>query len=210
VAVSFDLFDTLVSVPRPEDTPGAIADELRARDVSVPSDWDDAGREAAVDIDAADGEEVPITVYVARALASREVHPEKELIDEAVLAAFDRPVETRRGAVEAVAAAGSHGPVGLLSNCSVPGLVERTIDQSAIEYSRFDAVISSVDLGWRKPHERAFRAIATNLDVSLNELVHVGDDPEDDGGANEVGATAVLVGGVPLAEFPAYLEVRRG
>ena len=208
VAVSFDLFDTLVSVPRPENTPEAIADELRTRNVPVPTDWDAAGREAANEIDAADGEEVPITTYVSRALASRDVHPDEGVIDDAVLAAFDRPVETREGAVEAVTVAASQGPVGVLSNCSVPGLVERILERSAIDTDGFDAIVSSVDLGWRKPHERAFRGIATGLDVSLTDLAHVGDDPEDDGGAEAVGATAVLLADVSLADLPTYLEAR--
>jgi FMN phosphatase YigB (HAD superfamily) len=208
VAVSFDLFDTLVSVPRPEDTPGAIAAELDARDVPVPADWEAAGREAAAAIDAAEGEEVSITTYAARALASRDVHPERKVIESAVLAAFDRPVATRDGALEAVAAAGARGSVGVLSNCSVSGLVERTLERSAIDTQRFDAVVSSVDLGWRKPHERAFRAIVSDLGVSVADLTHVGDDPHDDGGASDVGATAVLLGDVPLAEFPTYLEAR--
>ncbi|PSP75174.1 HAD family hydrolase [Halobacteriales archaeon QS_3_64_16] len=208
MAVSFDLFDTLVSVPRPEDTPEAIAAELDARDVPVPVDWEAAGREAAAAIDATEGEEVSITTYVTRALATRDVHPEERVIESAVLAAFDRPVETRDGAVEAVTAAGSRGSVGVLSNCSVSGLVERTLQRSAIDLNGLDAIVSSADLGWRKPHERAFQAIAAGLDVSLTDLIHVGDDPYDDGGAGDVGATAVLLGDVPLAELPTYLEAR--
>lgn len=206
MAVSFDLFDTLVSVPRPDDTPGAIARELRFRDVNVPLDWAAAGRAAAADIDASEGEEVPITTYVSRALAARDVHPDESVIDEAVLAAFDRETETRPGAEEAVSAAAARGPVGVLSNCSVPGLVERTIECSAIDLDTFDAVVSSVDLGWRKPHRRAFEAVAAALDVSFTDLVHVGDDPHDDGGADTVGATAVILADVSLTQFPAYLE----
>lgn len=206
MAVSFDLFDTLVSVPRPADTPGAIARELRFRGVSVPVDWAAAGRAAAADIDAVEGQEISITTYVRYALATRDVHPDDEVIDDAVLAAFDREVETRPSAETAVAAAAARGPVGVLSNCTVPGLVERTIARSAIDSDTFDAVVSSVDVGWRKPHERAFEAVANALDVSLTALVHVGDDPHDDGGAGAAGATAVLVTDVPLDEFPAYLD----
>lgn len=206
MAVSFDLFDTLVSVPRPDDTPGAIARELRFRDVDVPLDWAAAGRAAAANIDASEGQEVSVTTYVRRALATRDVHPGESVIDEAVLAAFDRDTDTRPGATDAVSTAAARGPVGVLSNCSIPGLVERTIECSEIDLDTFDAVVSSVDLGWRKPHERAFEAVAAALDVSLAHLVHVGDDPHDDGGADAAGATAVLLGDVSLTEFPAYLE----
>lgn len=209
MAVSFDLFDTLVSVPRPTDTPGAIARELRFRDVDVPLDWAAAGRAAAADIDATEGQEISITTYVARALASRDVHPDEKVIESAVLAAFDRATETRPGTTDAVVAATARGPIGILSNCSVTGLVERTIARSAIDSRQFDAVVSSVDIGRRKPHERAFRAIAEALNVPLADLVHVGDDPYDDGGADAVGATSVLLADVPLTEFPTYLEGER-
>lgn len=208
MAVSFDLFDTLVAVDRPEDTPAAIAAELRERGRPVPEDWTAAGREAAAAIDVPEGREVSIVTYVRFALERRDRSVPEETIEAAVLDAFDRPIEVRVGAREAVEVAGVCGQVGVLSNCTVPGLVERVLERAAIPADRFDAVVASVDCGWHKPHPRAFETIARELGVPLGELLHVGDDPHDDGGADAAGANAVVLEDVPLPAVPAYLEAR--
>jgi FMN phosphatase YigB (HAD superfamily) len=143
-----------------------------------------------------------------RAILDRADGAGERTVRRALLRAFDTEVRTRSGAARAVTAAAERGPVGVLSNCSVPGLVGRTLDRSRLDPARFDAVIASVDVGWRKPDRRAFEAVADALRVPVSELVHVGDDPRIDGGATDAGATAVLVGSVPLADFPGYLEDR--
>ena len=206
VAVSFDLFGTLVDVDRPADPAAAVADELRARDVAVPEDWADAYSEPHLDPPA--GAELPLPAHVAAALSSRGVRGHRNAIRRAVIAAFDPTVETRDGAVDAVAAAAERGPVGVCSNCSVPSLVSRALLRSEIDRDAFDAMVASVDCGWRKPDRRAFETVATALGADLADLVHVGDDPETDGGADAAGATAVLLDDVPLTEFPAWLTDR--
>ncbi len=57
MAVSFDLFGTLVCVPSPSDPAAAVGDALDERGVPVPADWDDAYRERHVD--APPGAETP-------------------------------------------------------------------------------------------------------------------------------------------------------
>lgn len=222
--VSFDLFGTLVEVTRPPDPAAAVARELEARGVPVPDDWGAAYTEPHVD--SPDGAEVPLHAHVAAALESRGVDPgvpdrngapdrdgdggegHGNVVRRAVVAAFEPRVETRPGAVEAVAAAADRGPVGVLSNCSVPELASRALVRSDLDPGRFDAVVTSVGCGWRKPDHRAFEAVAGRLDVPLSTLVHVGDDPETDGGAADAGATAILTDDVPLADVPAHLEAR--
>jgi len=206
VAVSFDLFGTLVDVDRPADPAAAVADELRTRDVTVPADWGDAYREPH--LDPPDGAEVPLPAHVAAALSSRGVSGAGNAVRRAVVAAFDPTVRTRPGAVAAVEAAAEHGPVGVCSNCSVPTLVSRALIRSDLDRDAFDAIVTSTDCGWRKPDRRAFETTATALDVDLADLVHVGDDPATDGGADAAGATAVLLADVSLADFPAWLAER--
>lgn len=206
MAVSFDLFGTLVAVDRPDDPAGAVARELAARDVRVPDDWADAYAEPHVD--APDGAEVPLPAHVARALASRGVDAPGNAPRRAVVAAFDPTVETRPGAVEAVHAAGEHGPVALCSNCSVPELVGRTLVRSALSREDFDAIVTSVACGWRKPHARIFEVTADRLGVSPNDLVHVGDDPATDGGVGAVGGEFVDVTETPLEAVARRFEGR--
>lgn len=204
VAVSFDLFGTLVAVDRPSDPAAALARELRARGVSVPSDWSTRYREPQVTYEP--GQERPLSAHVSAALASAAVDVDDAVVQRAVHEAFDGPVRTRDGARAAVDAAAERGAVGILSNCSVSGLVERTLERSELDPDRFDAVVASVDCGWRKPDRRAFEAVASALDVPLADLVHVGDDPETDGGADAVGARALVLEDRSLADVRAQLE----
>lgn len=203
MAVSFDLFGTLVDVDIPSDPAAVVADELRARDVSVPDDFAAAYREPH--IDAPEGAEVPLPAHVSAALQSRGVSVTQNAARRAVIAAFDPTVRTREGAVEAVEAARDRGPVGVLSNCSVPELVGRTFVRSAFDYREFDSVVTSVGCGWRKPAPQAFEVVADGLGVAVEALVHVGDSPATDGGVEALGGTFVDVTDVSLAEFPTWL-----
>jgi FMN phosphatase YigB (HAD superfamily) len=211
VGTSFDCFGTLIDVDTPDEPAAVVARELEARDVPVPVDWKEAYRTPHAD--AAKAEEVPLPTHVRAALESRDVDvppPESNLVRAAVLAAFETEVRTRDGATEAVEVMADRGPVGILSNCSVPGLVERSLTQSTLEREQFDAIVTSVDCGWRKPDRRAFEEVADLLGVALSRLVHVGDDPETDGKASDAGATVVLVEDVPLAELPEFITEHGG
>lgn len=209
--VSFDCFGTLVSVETPEDPARAVATELRARCVPVPEDWRDAY--VTPQFDAPRYAEVSLPAHVRAVLEDSDVDStalETSVVERAVGAAFDREVRTREGAVEAVRACARRGPVGVLSNCSVPGLVERTLERSSIDPGAFDTVVTSVDCGWRKPDRRAFEAVASGLGVPISDLIHVGDDPESDGGATDVGARALLLEDVSLDQVPAFITETGG
>jgi FMN phosphatase YigB (HAD superfamily) len=191
VTVTFDLFGTLVDADRLDHPSAAVAAELEARGVTPPDDWAAAFGEPH--IDAPEGAEIPLPAHVAAALRSRGVDTPENVARRAVVAAFDPEVRTRTGAVDAVAAASDHGPVGILSNCSVPELVSRTLIRSALDRSSFDTIVTSVGSGWRKPHPKAFEAVAAGLGVDADTITHVGDDAEADGGIAALGGTFVHV-----------------
>ncbi|WP_276254416.1 HAD family hydrolase [Halomontanus rarus] len=234
MAVSFDLFGTLVTADRPAEPATAVARALAARGVSVPDDWET--RYAQVHVDAPEGAEVALDEHVFAALSSARSERsrwrsnpgtnadtdtnanvdtdtdtntdiDRETARQAVVAAFDPVVETRAGALAAVDAVRDRGDnVAICSNCSVPGLVERTLARSRLETSRFDAVVTSVDCGWRKPAAEIFVETADRLGVDPADLVHVGDDARTDGGIESVGGTVILLSATPLAELPARLD----
>ncbi|MFC4248898.1 HAD family hydrolase [Natribaculum luteum] len=208
MAVSFDLFGTLVSIEKPADPAATVAAELAARDVDVSDDWN--ALYAQRHVDAPEGAEVPLPAHVGAALSSRGIDYEGNAVRRAVVAAFDPDVETRDGALEAVAAAREYGPVAICSNCSVPELVSRTLVRSAFEREDFDAIVTSAGCGWRKPAPEIFEVTADRLGVTVEDLVHVGDDPRTDGGIERVGGTAISIAEVPLREVPARLEAVDG
>ena len=203
MATTFDLFGTLVTASRPAEPWDAVADELRSRSIVVPDDWEAAYRQSHQPVDR--GQELSLVEHTLSALASRGVDASRESVHDALLAAFDGPAECRPGAAAALDAAARAGPVGILSNCSLPGLVERTLDRANFD-TAFDAVVTSVACGWRKPHDEAFRAAADALGVSPADLVHVGDDPRADGGGRTCGVTVLLTDDVPLSAVPSRLE----
>ncbi|GAB7010645.1 HAD family hydrolase [Halorubrum trueperi] len=203
MAVTFDLFGTLVDVEYPVDPAEVVARELESRGVAVPDDWHVAYGERHVD--APTGAEVPLPAHVAHALDSRGVDAPGNIVRHAVVAAFDPDVTRRDGALTAVRDVAAHGPVGLLSNCAVPELVPKTLIRAGLR-GEFDAVTTSVGCGWRKPHPNAFEAVAAALEVSSETLVHVGDDPETDGGVVDVGGRFVDVTETPLSAVAAELE----
>jgi FMN phosphatase YigB (HAD superfamily) len=205
VAVSFDLFGTLVAADTPEAPSAAVAAELRDRGVEVPGDFRAAYREQHIDSPA--GAEVPLPAHVSAALSSRGVSAPENAARRAVVAAFDPAVERRAGVETALEAAREHGPVGVCSNCSVPELARRALVRADLR-GEFDAVVTSVGCGWRKPDERAFETIARELDAKVADLVHVGDDPATDGGVTDAGGRFVHVESTPLSALASALEGR--
>ncbi|MEF8780505.1 MAG: HAD family hydrolase [Haloferacaceae archaeon] len=212
-AVTFDLFGTLVSVQRLHDPAAAVASELEERGFQIPDDWNEAYATPHVDVEP--GREISLPEHVRAALEQSGVYLDsgedghQQQITAAVRSAFDRPVELRSGADAAVTAAveatGERGTVGVLSNCSIPGLVERTLDRAGLA-DRFDAVASSVEIGYRKPHPRPFEAAADRLGVDVVELVHVGDNPDADCGIERLGGTAICLDETPLSSIPTLLR----
>ncbi|MFB6250128.1 MAG: HAD family hydrolase [Halobellus sp.] len=199
MAVTFDLFGTLVAVDRSEDPEVSVATTLRDRGVAVPDNWSE--RYTEQHIEAPSGAEVPLPAHVAAALRAGGVDAPASTVRRAVVAAFDPEVRTRPGADAAVSAAAARGPVGLLSNCSVPELVPRTLIRSTLDRSAFDATVTSIGCGWRKPHPKAFETVAGELGVDAEALVHVGDDDATDSGVEAVGGAFLDVDEVGLNSF---------
>ena len=202
-AVSFDLFGTLVSVERPNDPAAAIARALDDQGLTVPEDWSTAYREPHLDVK--EGGEVPLPDHVTAALASRdesifqqEIEP---VVEAAVSDAFAVEADSRPGVEQTIETLTSRRPVAVLSNCAVPGLAEHALDSAGIVAEAFEAVVTSVDCGWRKPDRRAFAAVAEELGIAVEDLLHIGDDPRTDGGITDAGGSSCIVGDGTLAAW---------
>jgi putative hydrolase of the HAD superfamily len=118
-------------------------------------------------------------------------------------------------ALDALAAAGCRLAAVSDWDCSLPEALA-TVGLR----ERFEAVVSSAEVGASKPEPEVFRLALTRLGVAPARALHCGDDPERDcAGAAAAGLGAVLLargpapaGGLPwpvigsLAELPALVS----
>jgi putative hydrolase of the HAD superfamily len=59
-----------------------------------------------------------------------------------------------------------------------------------------DAVFLADEIGYRKPDARAFQHVSRTLQIPINQLAHIGDNPDEDGiGARDAGVLGIVVGG---------------
>ena len=56
-----------------------------------------------------------------------------------------------------------------------------------------DVVLTSVDVGYRKPRPEGYMQLLQELDVSKDEMLYVGNEEKDIIGANRAGVTSVLM-----------------
>lgn len=88
--------------------------------------------------------------------------------------------------------------VAVLSNADAR--MHRVLSEKGLT-QRFDAVYLSGETGHAKPDPQAFVLAARQLGVAVSALVHVGDDPKEDGeGARDAGGIGVVVGGAHAPE----------
>jgi FMN phosphatase YigB (HAD superfamily) len=99
--------------------------------------------------------------------------------------------------------------LGLVSNFDYSPAVRRILADGGI-LERFEAVVVSDTIGWRKPSPRIYQAAFARLGVHAGECLFVGDRPDIDvAGAKAVGMdvawmnpeAAVFPEGVPAPEF---------
>ncbi len=85
-------------------------------------------------------------------------------------------------------------PVGLICNTGrAPGTTLRKLLDRLGILGYFEATVFSDELGWRKPDQRIFLESARRLGALPANIVHVGDNPEDDvWGAKQAEMQALL------------------
>lgn len=101
--------------------------------------------------------------------------------------------EAIEGWPEALAAARSHGPIGLITNFNDGPMQREKIRGAGLE-GQFDGVYISGELGVWKPEPGIFEHAASDLGVDPRECVHIGNNIQSDvDGALAAGMSAVLV-----------------
>lgn len=188
VAVSIAA-DVLVVVEGPADPAGALAEELRARDVAIPEDWADAWAEDHVD--APEGAGVPLPARIGATLASRGVDAPDNAARRASVAAFDPEVSTRPGAADLLAAAADAGPVAVVVDTPVPEVASRVLVRADVDRDVVDHVVAPVGCGWLPTDPRLYRTVANRVDVAVDEVVHVCADDEQGAAVRQAGGRVV-------------------
>ena len=194
VVLSVDLFGTLAVASTAEAPEERVAYALRERGVTVPESFLKEYRSHQFDVHPA--VELPLQQHVYAALRVSGGEASIQTVHAALLDAFDTPVsETPICDALLDIVATSSSSCAILSNCSLTGLVPQTLDRLGIEHSIFDAILTSVDIGVRKPDPRCFEALAAVFGADIQDVIHAGDSPRSDGGIATAGGQFVHVCG---------------
>ncbi|XGI83852.1 HAD family hydrolase [Halorutilales archaeon Cl-col2-1] len=190
----FDLFGTLVTVdvdPFDEITEavaslGVGSNDFKTEYVTV---YEERSHEV----------EIPLTDHVSETLARLGCEVEKEEVRRRVEDIFfDAEIRRVDGAEEVVEKVSSSDDTltAVVSNTSVEGLVDTALSEAGLR-DEFDAVVSSVDVGHRKPStepfDEALRQLGVDTEEVRHDVVHVGDSLVDIEGGNKAGFKTCLV-----------------
>jgi HAD superfamily hydrolase (TIGR01549 family) len=121
----------------------------------------------------------------------------QELAHAFATAILRHPPEPVQGALDAVRAAASRYPVGLISDAGIsPGRSLRVLLEREGFAPHIQTLVFSDEVGVSKPQRQMFERAAAGLGVGVTELLHIGDlEPTDIVGALRVGARAALFAG---------------
>ncbi|OBB57102.1 HAD family hydrolase [Mycobacterium sp. 852013-51886_SCH5428379] len=123
--------------------------------------------------------------------------------------AWTADVEVADGALDCLADLSTDHTLAIVSNTHDSGLVQRLARQFGLHHA-ISRIVTSVDVGWRKPHPSIFRTALRTCQVSADSAVFVGDNwTADVDGPRRVGMSAIYVGpdahereAVPLRDVP--------
>lgn len=68
-----------------------------------------------------------------------------------------------------------------------------SLQDIALIHNYFDAVLTSVDVGFRKPNAAGYLALLKAFGASPSQMIYVGDEQKDIVGANALGIVSVLI-----------------
>lgn len=147
-------------------------------------------RERAEEVDATD-----IMTDVLAALGGGGGAKVERAVD-AFFGFFRESLEAYPDAVETLARLKARGfTIGALTN--VPyGMPRRTVEEDLERTGLapyLDGLVTSVDVGLRKPERATFEWLAATLAVELRDMVYVGDMPFDVTGSMAAGCSAILI-----------------
>lgn len=189
-AIGFDLFDTLITVKGPalrEALERLITTLKRQGFIFDEEAFMSAYRQAArqhIEDTRKDGRETHNRFWLCDALQQMgyPVSPEDPRIAAAIEQYFDKfneYIALIPGTREMLQQLQGRYRLGLLSNFTHAPAAKALISDLELD-TFFEVILISGELGYRKPHPSVFTRLREQLDVGNNELVYIGDNPEDD------------------------------
>jgi putative hydrolase of the HAD superfamily len=142
--------------------------------------------------------EVPYNVVVSRTLGlcGVSLEPDNAAVLQAAEAFMDCWIRARtmeRSVPSVLRRLRKTYALGVVSNLAYSSVVRRTLMRFGVA-ELFDAIVVSVDVGWRKPSPRIFREALRTMRILVSETVYVGDELDHDvEGAMKVGMHTVLL-----------------
>ncbi len=88
---------------------------------------------------------------------------------------------------------GNHLPIGILSDALYGMPAEYYAPHLALLGGQIDVVLTSVDIGYRKPAAAGYLELACRLNVDPTAMVYIGDEEKDIIGAQAVGMFAIYM-----------------
>jgi putative hydrolase of the HAD superfamily len=207
-AILFDFFGTLVSYsasrvdqgyPRCHEFLRAHGSTLSYRDFLTAIDSCFAEFDRRSDID---DREFSMSEVASAFLNRVSVAGDVAEFERRYLAEWSAGVLAPPGLAELLTALRETHRLAVVSNTHSSAMVPRLLAAAGIA-ELFDAVVLSVDVGWRKPHPRMYAAALEAMRVAPGEAIFVGDSYlADYAGPSAAGITAYLIDPAKVADVP--------
>ncbi|MGW0802663.1 HAD family hydrolase [Nonomuraea sp. NPDC002799] len=143
------------------------------------------------------------TVFLTRALSREPSLAEVEEFAARYVAEWSTGVHYLPGLAELIEGLSAEYRLAVVTNTHQPSLVPGHLEAMGLR-SSFDAVVTSVEVGWRKPHPKIYAGALGLLGVAASSAVFVGDTYGPDfEGPERAGMTAFLIDPHRSAGIPA-------
>jgi putative hydrolase of the HAD superfamily len=212
-AILFDFFGTLVSYspsrvdqgyPRCHAFLREHGSALSYHDFLARIDQCFASFDARSDID---DREFSMGEVAAEFLARAAVGGDPAEFERLYLAEWSAGVVVPAGLRDLLAGLRGTHRLAVVSNTHSPAMVPELLRRAGID-DLFDAVVLSVDVGWRKPHPAMYAAALDALGTPASEAIFVGDSCSADFvGPGAAGITAYLIDPGKTAGVPAERRI---
>lgn len=142
--------------------------------------------------------EVPAEIIFTLILEAWSIDPLQHLnaAIEAYFTFFQQRISAYPETVEVLQTLRAKGiPTGILTDVAYAmprTFVQRDISGAGIT-NLFDVLLTSVEVGVRKPEPAGYRELAKRLNVAPNQMLYIGNEPKDVLGARQAGALSAFL-----------------